>query len=453
MAQRKEDSGSGRAQFGTRLGVIAATVGSAVGLGNIWRFPFEAGTHGGGAFLLVDLFFVFVIGVPVVIAEFVIGRSTQLNVRGAFRELAPGKPWGIVGYIGIVASVMILSFYSVVAGWTMEYIYQSVVGFGGINGESALHTRFDIFSQSNWRPAMWTVLFLLCNYMILVRGVKGGIEKMSNIMMPVLFLILLVFAVNSLMMPRAYEGLEFLFKPDFSQITPKVVLSGMGQAFFSLSLGLGCLITYSSYFNRSTPLAQTAFTTAGLDMLVAILAGVIIFPAVFTYGQEPAAGPKLVFEVLPSIFMHIPGGMIWSTFFFVLLFLASLSSTISMSEISIAYLTDDCGMSRRKATSLNIGIAMVLGILCALSFGCLGGVKIFGMTLFNLFDYVSSNILLPLGGMIISIFVGWVFDRRMLRDELGGGGTRLGRIGISLLVFCLRFVAPLCIGLVFVFGL
>jgi len=442
-----------RAQFATRLGVIATTVGSAVGLGNIWRFPYEAGVHGGGAFLLIDLIFIFVIGVPVICAEFIIGRHTGSNVRGAFKLLAPGKAWGMVGYIGILASLLILSFYSVVAGWTLEYIYQSVTDFSGVHTAEGLHDQFDSFAQSNWRPVMWTAIFLLCNYWILARGVRSGIEKMSNIMMPLLFLILLVFAVNSLMMPEAARGLEFLFKPDFSKVTPSVLLGGMGQAFFSLSLGLGCLITYSSYFKKETPLVRTAFTTAGLDTLVSILAGVIIFPAVFTFGQEPAAGPKLVFEILPSIFSNLSGGMIWSTLFFILLFLASLTSTISMSEISIAYFVEEYGMSRKKATGLNIVIAMVFGVLCALSFGCLSDFTIGGLTLFNLFDYLSSNILLPVGGMVISIFAGWVLDRVVLYQELGSPVKRFPRLIAKSIVFCLRFVAPICIGLVFIFGL
>lgn len=437
-----------RQQFTTRLGVIATTVGSAVGLGNIWRFPFEAGAHGGGAFLLVDLFFIFVIGIPVVCAEFIIGRHTGSNIRGAFRKLAPGKPWGIVGYMGILSAVLILSFYSVVAGWTLEYIIESIRGFGGATTAQELHGQFDAFATSNFTPALWTVIFLALNYLILVRGVQKGIEKMSNIMMPLLFVILLVFCINSLRMPKAAEGLEFLFKPDFSQITPQVMLSAMGQAFFSLSLGLGCLITYASYFKQDTPLLKTAGVMVSLDTLVAILAGVMIFPAVFTFGMEPAAGPKLVFEILPSIFLQLPGGQVWSVLFFFLLLLASLSSTISMSEIVIAYSTEEFGWSRRKATMLSTALCMVLGTGCALSFGCLSGLTVGGLTLFNLFDFLSSNILLPLGGMIISLFVGWVLDRSIVTTEL-----RTRPWIVSAIVLCLRWVAPACIAAVFLSGL
>ena len=442
-----------RAHFATRLGAIATTVGSAVGLGNIWRFPYEAGVNGGGAFLLIDLFFVFVIGIPVVCAEFIIGRHTGLNIRGAFKKLAPGKSWSILGYMGILASILILSFYSVVAGWTLEYLRLSIIGFGTESSVESLHSRFDTFATSDISPVICTLLFLFINYVIVIRGVQRGIERMSNIMMPMLFVLLAIFCINSLMLPGATDGLSFLFNPDFSKVTPSVMIGAMGQAFFSLSLGLGCLITYSSYFKKDTPLLKTAGIMASLDTLVAILAGVIIFPAVFTFGMEPAAGPRLVFEILPSVFNHLPGSAIWSTLFFFLLFLASLSSTISMSEISIAYLVDELSMSRCKATTIVIATAMILGSLCALSFGSLSGITIFNLTFFNLFDYVSSNILLPLGGMFISIFVGYILDRTVVMKELAPNSTCRGLFGARLVVFCLRYIAPICIAAVFLYSL
>ena len=441
-----------RAQFATRLGVIATTVGSAVGLGNIWRFPYEAGMHGGGAFLLIYLFFIFIIGIPVISAEFVIGRHTGSNIAGAFRKLAGNRTWGWVGYIGLTASLMILSFYSVVAGWTLEYICQSIIGFSGANTQEALHAQFDAFSTSDWRPLMWTILFLSINLWILRRGVQKGIEKMSNIMMPALFLLLIVFCINSLCMPGAGDGLKFLFCPDFSKIDSSVLMGAMGQAFFSLSLGLGCLITYSSYFSHSTRLVKSASVIAGLDTMVAILAGVIIFPAIFTFGEQPAAGPKLVFEILPAIFTSLPGGVIWSTLFFILLFFASLTSTISMSEITIAYFVEEKNMTRRNATWLNYAIAVIFGSLCALSFGSLNHVTIFGKTFFELFDFISSNILLPIGGMAISIFVGWILDKSIVRDEV----TNRGKVSVHTLgaiIFCLRYVAPICIAIVFLCGI
>lgn len=451
MQTQKDNRGPGRAQFATRLGVIATTVGSAVGLGNIWRFPYEAGVHGGGAFMVIYLFFIFIVGVPVVTAEFIIGRSSGANVYGAFKALHSHPVWRVVGGIGILASLMILSFYAVVAGWTVDYILRSLQGFNGETTPSALHAGFEAFSSS-WGAVGWTVGFLALNFLILRRGVQQGIEKMSNIMMPLLFIILLVFCANSLMLPGAGEGLAFLFKPDFSKVDTSVMLGAMGQAFFSLSLGLGCLITYASYFNRQTDLLRSATVMASLDTLVALLAGVVIFPAVFTFGGTPEAGPRLVFETLPSLFMGMPWGMAWSTLFFVLLTLASLTSTISMSEISIAYFTEELRMSRTKATVLNTLIAVTFGALCSLSFGPLRDFTICGMTVFDLFNYVSSNILLPVGGVMISIFAGWVMSRRARESELVMT-TRWRRAVVWAVVWCMRVVAPVCIVMVFLSGL
>lgn len=439
-----------RARFTTRIGVIAASVGSAVGLGNIWRFPYEAGTHGGGAFMLCYLFFIFAIGVPVIIAEFVMGRGTRSGIFGAYRTLAPRGQWHVVGYLGILASMMILSFYSVVAGWTMEYFVQSLAGTLDMASMADYHARFDEFSTGTWRPLLWTVVFLLVNYAILLRGVTRGIERASNILMPVLFVLLLVFCCFSLTLPKASEGLGFLFNPDFSKLTPTVVLSAMGQAFFSLSLGLGCMLTYASYFCDTTRIVRSANTIALLDTLVAVLAGVIIFPAVFSFGASPAAGPTLVFEVLPNIFHQLPGGVVWSTLFFALLIVASLTSTISMSEISIAFFTEQGHMTRPRAVTLNTAIAIVFGCLCALSFGPLGNLTVGGLTIFGLFDYVTSNVLLPLGGMVVSVFVGWKVSRSFLEAQLNAGCRRpLPKALVNTIVVCLRYVAPAGIALVF----
>lgn len=442
-----EHSDKPRALFNTRLGVIATTVGSAVGLGNIWRFPFEAGTHGGAAFILCYIGFIFLLGVPVICAEFIMGRSTHSNIMRAYRKLSPGR-WYYAGYIGILASVLILSFYSVVAGWTVEYFVQSAIGALDLGSVEAYHDHFDTFATGNWRPLLWTLAFLGLNYLILIRGVTAGIERMSNILMPVLFVLLIVLCVNSLTLPKASEGLAFLFSPDFSKITPTTLLSAMGQAFFSLSLGLGCMATYASYFRPATRLVRSAAVTASLDTAVALLAGIVIFPAVFSFGFSPQAGPTLVFEVLPAVFHSLPGGALWSAIFFFLLVLASLTSTISMSEISIAWMVEEKGMSRRKATSVNTLIALVFGTLCTLSFGCLSDLKVCGLTMFGLFDYVSSNILLPLGGMIASIFVGCIVDRRLVHRELTNGG-RLRSRAMRLIVLSLRYVAPTAIALVF----
>lgn len=436
-----------RAVFATKFGAIATTVGSAVGLGNIWRFPYEAGIHGGGAFLICYLLFVFLIGVPLLCAEFSMGRGTRSNIFGAYRKLCPGGRWQWSGYIGILASLLILSFYSVVAGWTVEYFVSSAMGSLDFSNKEVGHAQF-VALTTGWRPLLWTVIFLLSNFVIVIGGVTKGIERAANILMPMLFLLLLIFCVNSLMMSGASEGLRFLFSPDFSKITPSVLLGAMGQAFFSLSLGLGCMMTYGSYFSNSTRLARTAVTTATLDLMVAILAGVIIFPAVFSFGLSPEAGPTLVFEVLPFIFSKLPAGALWSALFFLLLFLASLTSTVSMSEISISFFCEEKGMSRKRATILNTALAMCGGVLCALSFGVLSDFTIFGMTIFSLFDYASSNVCLPIGGLICSVFVGWVVKQRYLGEELSNKGSFRFRM-LWWISFCLRWICPVAIVVIF----
>lgn len=435
-----------RAQFSTRIGVIATAVGSAIGLGNIWRFPYEAGSNGGGAFMLCYIFFICLLGIPLICAEFIIGRATRSNEIKAFEKLAPGRKWFLNGYIGVLASVLILSFYSVVAGWTLEFFLVAVTGHMPSNS-AELHRFFSEFISGNWRPLIWTIVFLVVNYLVVCRGVQKGIERLSNCLMPAMTLLLIAFCVNSLFLPGASDGLRFLFSPDFSKIDSESLLSAMGQAFFSLSIGLGGMLTYASYFPDTVRLGSCATTTAVLDTFVAILAGVIIFPAVFTYGISPQSGPTLVFETLPAIFMNLPGGTIWATLFFFLLFLASITSTISMSEISIAYFEEERRLSRKKATALTIGIAILLGSVCALSFGPLSDMKIFGKTVFDLFDYVSSNICLPVGGIVTSIFVGWVIDRKVIDNQMGCRGQR--GFGVRVLIVILRYIAPAAIMLIF----
>lgn len=439
--------GKERAVFATRFGAIAATVGSAVGLGNIWRFPYEAGIHGGGAFLICYLAFVFLIGVPVLCAEFCLGRGTRRNVFGAYRKLSPNGKWYYLGYLGIIASILILSFYSVVAGWTAEYFITSLFGNLDFTTETAGHQQF-LGLTTGIRPLIWTVIFLCINFIILIGGVTKGIERASNILMPLLFLLLVAFCINSFTLSGFKEGITYLFAPDFSKITPSVVLGALGQAFFSLSLGLGCMLTYASYFNNKNRLAKTAVTTACLDSMVAILAGVIIFPAVFTFGMTPSAGPTLVFEVLPHIFNQLPGGMFWSTLFFLLLLLASLTSTVSMSEISISFFCEEKGMTRRNSTILSTVISLIGGLLCALSFGPLSDFLIFGKDIFNLFDYLSSNVLLPIGGMCCSIFVGWFVKRKFITDQFTDFGSH-PFVWIKALVFFLQWICPIAIFLIF----
>lgn len=435
-----------RAKFSSKLGIIAATVGSAVGLGNIWRFPYEAGTNGGGAFLLCYCIFVLLLGVPTICAEFTLGRSSKLGMPAAYRKAAGSKRWDIIGYCAIIAAFMIFGFYSVVAGWTLEYILDSVKGFFTTEFSGDLHSKFTEFT-AGWRAVGWTIIFIIINGFVILGGVQKGIERVSSILMPILFLILLAFCINSLMMPGAEAGLDFLFHPDFSKLTPGVILSAMGQAFFSLSLGMGCLVTYASYFDDNTPLVRTSVEIAILDTLVAILAGVIIFPAVFSYGMSPAEGPTLVFEVLPKIFSAMPGGMLWSLLFFILLAVASLTSLISISEILVSFICDEFHTNRCMATIIMSVLGMILAVLCSLSFGPLAD-----LNLFNLLDYISSNILMPIGGFAACLFVGWRMKRSemlsQLRMKAGWWNTIVGFI-----IFSIRYVAPACILTVFIAGL
>lgn len=437
----------GRAMFATKIGAVATTVGSAVGLGNIWRFPYEAGIHGGGAFMICYLAFVFLIGIPLLTAEFVMGRGTRANVFGAYRKLAPGTRWDLFGILGIISSLLIISFYAVVAGWTAEFCLASISGDLNFPTSEARHEGF-MQLTSGGNSMVWTMIFLAFNFMILVGGVTKGIERASNILMPVFFLLLVAFCVNSFTLSGFSEGMRYLFYPDFSKITPSVILGALGQAFFSMSLGLGCMMTYASYFNDKNRLGKTATTTALLDTLVAVLAGVIIFPAVFSFGISPQAGPTLVFEVLPHIFFQLPGGEFWSTLFFLLLFLASLTSTVSMSEISISYFCEEKKMSRSKAVVISTLLTVFGAMLCALSFGPLSDFTLFGLNFFNLFDYVSSNIALPLGGMGCSIFVGWLVDKKFIKAQLTDNGMFRFRM-LQTLVFFLRWICPLAIFLIF----
>ena len=441
-----------RSTFATKLGVIAAAVGSAVGLGNIWRFPYELGQNGGGAFLLIYLICVITLGVPLIVAEFIIGRNSHSNVGGAFKKLAPGTKWGVIGYMSVLASFMILGFYAVTAGWTLEYLYQAFTnGFSGRTPEE-LRESFTAFSSDTYTPIAWLFLFLAANYFIITRGVKNGIEKASNIMMPILFLLLIIFCIRSITLPGASEGLSFLFKPDFSKVDSSVMLRAMGQAFFSLSLGMGCLITYGSYFDNKIKLGKTAFTVASLDTLVAILAGVMIFPAVFTFGISPAAGPELVFVTVPNVFMKMAGGYIWSILFFLLLTLAALTSTVSMFEVVTAFIHEEYNVSRKKATTWIIALTFILGTFCSLSIGPWKEHTIFGMTLFDLFDYISANILLPGGGLLISIFVGYRLDQKIMINELTNNHSF--RIWyFKPLIFAIRYLAPVAICLIFLSGL
>lgn len=437
-----------RAGFASRLGAIAATVGSAVGLGNIWRFPYEAGENGGGAFIIVYIVCVALLGIPVMLSEFIIGRSTHSNIKAALKQLAPNTHIHYMAYVCILGAVLVLSFYSVVCGWVVEYLGQAVVGNLSGHTPQEYTDMFGSFVGSPWKLVGWTLLFLVVNFAVLLRGVEKGIERVSSILMPLLFLILVVFCINSLTLPGARQGLAFMFAPDFSRLTWETVVDAFGQAFMSLSLGVACLVTYASYFKDETSLAKDAVVIASLDTLVALLAGIVIFPAVFSFGIQPEAGPKLVFEILPSVFQQMAGGYIWAILFFVLLLFASLTSTISLSEIFITFLIEEYKMTRRKAILVSAAIVVALAVLCALSFNVLSWLTVYGMNIFDIFNELSSNVFMLLGGLFTAVFVGWFLDCRIVAEQLTNHG-RLSVPVMSYLMFCLRYVAPVAVVFIF----
>jgi NSS family neurotransmitter:Na+ symporter len=385
-------------------------------------------------------------------SELVIGRRSQRNPVGAFRTLAPRKPWFLVGMMGIVSAFLILAFYTAVAGWTLEYIYQTLIGGFRDKSSVELGTMFESFRSESLRPALWFSIFMLATAGIVLGGVRKGIEKSTKVLMPLLFVLLIVMCVKSLTLPGAGKGVEFLFRPDFSKISGKTVLMALGQAFFSLSIGMGTLITYGSYIQKDNKLGNTAVEVSMIDLMIAVLAGIAIFPAVFAFGISPSSGESLTFIVLPGIFQQMTGGMIFAFTFFFLLAIAALTSTISVLEVIVAYFSEQLNMSRRTAVIIATISMFILGISASLSWGVMSEVKLFGLNIFNLFNYTTANILLPVGGLLIVAFLGWFYPGRDVKDELTNGGTVKARY-YSLFRYIIRFVAPLAIALVFLNGL
>lgn len=441
-----------RESFGSQIGVIAAAAGSAVGLGNIWRFPYVAGENGGGAFLLAYLVLILLIGVPAMLSEFVVGRKAQRNPVGAFRLLAPGTAWPAVGFIGVAAAFTILAFYTTVAGWTLEYLYLTVFNKLDHLQKRDLENTFSTFVSSGWRPVIWQVVFMLLTGLIVYKGVKNGIERSTKIMMPLLLVIIIVLGIRSLTLPGAGEGLRFLFRPDFSKINAAVMLQALGQAFFSLSIGMGTLITYGSYIRKNDNLGKTAISVSLADTAIAILAGLAIFPAVFAFKITPEAGPSLVFITLPMIFDQMAGGAIFELVFFILLAIAALTSTISVLEVAVAYFGEELALGRKNATIVSTIAITILGIFTTLSMGPMPELSIAGMSLFDLMDKTSANFLLPLGGLFIVIFVGWKLKPADVYAEILNEGSLRSRLA-PVFLFIVRFLAPIAIALVFLNGL
>ena len=451
---------SDRGSFGSQLGVILASAGSAVGLGNIWRFPTEVGRGGGAAFILIYLGFILLLAMPVMLCEFIIGRSARSNAIGAFQKLAPGKSWIAAGIMGVLGGFLVLSFYSVVAGWTLHYTIQSALGqlqgqCSMFNGQSSMDfgAAFNVFVSDPWQPIISLAVFLLLTHLVVARGIQHGIERYSKLMMPMLLVIILLLVGFSLTMPGAAEGVRFLLQPDLSEVTPDVVLGAMGQAFFSLSVGLGCLVTYSSYFSKETRLVNSAMNVCIIDTMVAVLSGFIIFPTVFSVGIAPDAGPGLVFITLPNVFNLMFGempvvGYVFALLFYVLLLLAALTSSISMHEICTAFISEHFNKSRAQAAAIVTFICLLLGAFCSLSFGPWQEVTVFGKGFFDLFDFTVTKFLMPLGGLLMTLFVGWYLDRRLVERQLTNDGALPVRTMRPLLIL-IRWVAPTGILVIF----
>ena len=470
MGVLNPDTEPGREAWGSRIGFLLAAAGSAIGLGNIWRFTYIMGENGGAAFILVYGVCIVMIGVPVFLAELVIGRASQRNPVGAFKVLRPGSAWVLVGVLGIIAGATLLSFYSVIAGWVMAYALESPVGIiSGLATPAEAAAHFDNLSGSALRSVGFHGAFMFLTVLIVGRGVRGGIERASKTMMPVLFVLMGVLIVRGVTLPGASAGIEFLLWPDVSKISPEVMLTAMGHAFFTLSVGMGTMITYGSYLSKEHDLPRASLQVATMDTLVAVAAGFAIFPALFAFSMAPAQGAGLIFVTLPVVFHQIPGGTFFASIFFSLFLLAALTSSISVLEVVAAYFIDERGWSRRRAAwMLGSGI-FLLGIPSALAKGVwsdwsiaamlgsaagdglLGNIGILQRDWFDLISHVVSDYVLPIGGLLVCLFVGWVWDRVAVKEEVrtGGPGFRL----LSAWINALRYVGPLVIVQVLVLGI
>ena len=444
-----------RDSFGSRFGALVAMAGSAVGLGNLWRFPYLVGENGGAAFIIIYILLSFVICLPIFISEFVIGRRSQKNAFAAFRDLSGGSAWRWVGLFTIIVPLVVLSYYSVIGGWSVEYLLKSLtLSFTGEASQSVFHSMFTDFVSSTWAPLIAHTAFLLVTTLIVIVGIKDGIEKFSKVMMPLLFFIVVAIAVYSLTLPGSSAGLDYLFNPDFSKITGKACAAALGQAFFSLSLGFGTIMTYASYVDKKENILFQSTATAVSDLMFALIAGVAIMPAVFAFGLNPQSGPGLVFETLPYVFGQMPAGGVVAILFFLALLVAALTSSISMLEVAVAYLVEEKKFSRLWACVVLFAVCWVVGALCSLSFGPLSHIQIAGGNIFDFFDSMSSNILMTLGSLLTVIFVGWRLKKTDVYDEFTNGGTLSRNAKLfGVLWFLIRYVCPLAIAAIFISGL
>lgn len=441
-----------RINFGSKLGMVLATAGSAVGLGNVWRFPYMTGQNGGAAFIIIYVCCVLLLGIPCMVSEFIIGRHGAANTARAYSRMSHGSAWKYVGFMGVLTGFLITGYYAVVSGWCLQYIFASAVG--QLQGNSAYVSQyFADFSSSPLRPVLWTAAILLLTHFVIVRGVRAGIERASKLLMPTLFVLLVIVVVSSCLLPGAQRGIDFLFRPDFSSVNRGVFLGALGQSFYSLSIGMGCLCTFASYFSRTTNLLRSALQISVIDTLIAILAGLMIFPAAFSVGVNPDSGPSLIFITLPNVFQQAFAGMPavgWcvALLFYSLLSLAALTSLISLHEVSTAFFYEEFHISRRRAAALVTVSCFAIGGVCSLSLGAVDGLQVCGKPLFDVFDFITGQIFLPVGGFLTCIFLGWVVPQKVVKDEFTNWGT-LRSTFYGTYLFCVRFVCPVCILLVF----
>ena len=444
-------TGKERANFGSKLGVILATAGSAVGLGNVWRFPYMTGQNGGAVFIMIYVVCVLLLGIPCMISEFIVGRHGQANTARAYRKLG-GMPWALIGYMGVLTGFLITGYYAVVAGWCLQYIWASLIGHMQGSPEY-FQTYFAELSADPVKPVLWTVIILGVTYLIIEHGVRDGIERASKLMMPTLFVLLLIIVAASCMLPGAEKGISFLLKPDWTKINGDVFLAALGQSFYSLSIAMGCLCTYASYFSKHTNLTGSAVQIGVIDSMVAILAGLMIFPAAFSVGVNPDSGPSLIFITLPNVFQQAFGavpavGYIISLLFFVLLSLAALTSLMSLHEVSTAFIQEEFTVSRKRAAILVSTTTAVIGACCSLSLGAVDWLEVAGRSLFDWFDFVTGQIFLPVVGFLTCIFIGWFVPHKIVRDEFTNYGTLRGRF-FHLYLFLVKYVCPLAILFIF----
>ncbi len=442
---------SERGNFGSKLAIVLATAGSAVGLGNVWRFPFMTGQNGGAAFIVIYFACVLLLGIPGMVSEFIVGRHSQANAARAYGSLAQ-RGWRWIGYLGILTSTIILGFYAVVAGWCLQYLFASLGG--RLNGDASyVIDYFTTFSSDPVKPCLWAVGFVLITHVVVAQGVEKGIERASKLLMPLLLLLLVILVVASCMLPGASKGIDFLLRPDFSKVSGGVFLEALGQAFFSLSLGTACLCTYASYFKRDTNLLRSATQIALLDSAIAILAGLMIFPAAFSVGVQPDSGPSLIFITLPNVFQRaflaMPAvGYVISILFYALLVFAALTSTISMHEIGTAFFHEELRLPRQRAAWILTTVCSLIAVFCSLSVGGNTDIQVLGLSLMDFCDYLTAQYMLPVGAFLTSIMLGWFVDRQLVKDEFTNGGA-LRESFFRVWLFSVRFIVPLCLILIF----